>query len=137
MPTGSGSDSNISRRSRDIYHELGDARGEANALWGLANYRYFQEYEDFGIDAASEALAKFRDIGDRTMEAWSLHMLGTARLRTGDYVRARDEVAHAMRHFYAAGDAAGITLTLSKPLVPGRCRRGPAARRATAARPAT
>jgi hypothetical protein len=29
-----------------------------------------------------------------------------------DYEAARVNVTHAMRHFYAAGDAAGITLTL-------------------------
>jgi tetratricopeptide (TPR) repeat protein len=99
-------------KARDIYHELGDRRGEANAVWGLGNYRYFQEYDDFGIAAATEALEMFRAIGDRTMEAWSLHMLGTAQLRMADYEAARVNVTHAMRHFYAAGDAAGITLTL-------------------------
>jgi hypothetical protein len=99
-------------KARDIYHELGDTRGEANALWGLGNYRYFQEYDDYGVQAAAEALEMFRAIGDRTMEAWSLHMLGTAQLRTGKYEAARDNITHAIRHFYASGDAAGITLTL-------------------------
>ncbi len=99
-------------KSRDIYHQLGDKRGEANALWGLGNYRYFQEIDDLGIAAASESLEMFRAIGDRTMEAWSLHMLGTAQLRKHDFAAARDNVTHAMRHFYAAGDAAGMTLTL-------------------------
>jgi len=100
------------QKARDIYHELGDARGEANALWGLGNYRYFQEYGDLGIDASTQALRMFRTIGDRTMEAWSLHMLGTAQLRMGDFEAARNNVTHAMRHFSASGDAAGITLTL-------------------------
>ena len=31
-----------SRRARDIYHRIGDRRGEANALWGLGNYQYFR-----------------------------------------------------------------------------------------------
>jgi len=99
-------------QARDIFRRLGDLRGEANALWGLGNYRYFQEYDDYGIDSVTEALAKFREIGDRTMEAWSLHMLGTALLRKGKPAEARENVVHAMRHFYASGDAAGITLTL-------------------------
>jgi hypothetical protein len=46
------------------------------------------------------------------MEAWSLHMVGTALLRNGDVAEARENVEHAIRHFYAAGDAAGLTLTL-------------------------
>ena len=39
-------------------------------------------------------------------------MLGTALLRLGNVAEARVHIEHAMRHFYAAGDAAGITLTL-------------------------
>ena len=58
------------------------------------------------------ALEKFRHVGDRTMEAWSLHMLGGAQVRLGDYTTAADNLAHALRHFHAAGDAAGLTLVL-------------------------
>jgi hypothetical protein len=46
------------------------------------------------------------------MEAWSLHMLGTGLLRAGDAVEAKGYIEHATRHFYAAGDTAGLTLTL-------------------------
>ena len=99
-------------KARDLFRRIGDQRGEANALWGLGNYRYFQEYDDYGLEPVTEALAIFRAIGDRTMEAWSLHMMGTAQLRKGEPADARENVAHAMRHFYASGDAAGITLTL-------------------------
>ncbi|MEP6637854.1 MAG: AAA family ATPase [Chloroflexota bacterium] len=99
-------------RARDLYHHLGDRHGEANALWGLGNYRYFQEYEDYGVDEVRQALEIFRSLGDRTMEAWSLHMLGTALLRHGEAAEAHEHVTHAMRHFYAASDTAGITLTL-------------------------
>jgi hypothetical protein len=54
----------------------------------------------------------FREVGDLTMEAWGLHMLGTALLRNGDVAEARGHIEHAIRHFYAAGDASGLTLTL-------------------------
>ena len=54
----------------------------------------------------------FRKVGDLTMEAWGLHMLGTALLRNGDVGEARGHIEHAIRHFYAAGDASGLTLTL-------------------------
>jgi hypothetical protein len=46
------------------------------------------------------------------MEAWSQHMLGTALLRNGDVGEARGHVQRAIRNFYAAGDASGLTLTL-------------------------
>jgi predicted ATPase/class 3 adenylate cyclase len=98
--------------ARDIYHRIGDRRGEANALWGLGNYRYFRLLEGFGIEENRRSLEIFREVGDRTMEAWSLHMLGTGLLRAGDAVEAKGYIEHATRHFYAAGDTAGLTLTL-------------------------
>jgi tetratricopeptide (TPR) repeat protein len=99
-------------RARDIYHRIGDRRGEANALWGLGNYHYFRGFPGNGVDEFRQALEMFREEGDLTMEAWSLHMLGTGQLRNGDVAEARTHVEHAVRHFYAAGDAAGLTLTL-------------------------
>ena len=97
--------------ARDIYHRIGDRRGEANALWGLGNYHYFRGFEDQGIPEFREALEIFREVGDLTMEAWSLHMLGTGLLRAGVVEEAKDHIEHAVRHFHAAGDAAGLTLT--------------------------
>ncbi len=100
-------------RARDLYRKVGDERGEANALWGLGNSLYFRNKGDhLAIDQFRQALEIFRRTGDRTMEAWSLHMLGTGLIRVGEVAEARLHLVHAMRHFYAAGDAAGLTLTL-------------------------
>jgi predicted ATPase/class 3 adenylate cyclase len=98
--------------ARALFHKVGNAGGEANTLWGLGNYHYFRNHPGQGIAEFREALEIFRRIGDRTMEAWALHMLGTGLLRQGDTVEAKQHVAHAMRHFHAAGDTAGITLSL-------------------------
>ena len=46
------------------------------------------------------------------MEAWALHMLGSALIRQYRTDEARDAVTHAIAHFHAAGDVAGLTLTL-------------------------
>jgi predicted ATPase/class 3 adenylate cyclase len=99
-------------QARDIYHRIGDRRGEANALWGLGNYQYFRAFPGNGVGEFRLALDMFREAGDVTMEAWSLHMLGTGQLRNGEVAEARGHIEHAVRHFYAAGDAAGLTLTL-------------------------
>lgn len=99
-------------RARELFHELGDGHGEANALWGLGNYKYFQEIDDSGITEVNQALELFRSLGDRTMEAWSMHMLATALLRRGDVDDAFTQASRAMEHFYAASDTAGITLGL-------------------------
>jgi hypothetical protein len=99
-------------RARAIYARIGDRRGEANALWGLGNYRYFRRQGDLGLADLAAARAIFREVGDRTMEAWALHMLGTSHLRQGNAAEAHRHVEHAMRHFHEASDAAGLTLTL-------------------------
>jgi predicted ATPase/class 3 adenylate cyclase len=94
------------------FRQIGDHRGEANALWGLGTLRYFQGSETGGEAEFRAALQLFRGEDDRTMEAWALHMLGSALIRQRRTEEARDAVAHAIRHFHAAGDIAGLTLTL-------------------------
>jgi tetratricopeptide (TPR) repeat protein len=96
----------------EIYREIGDTGGEGNILWGLGTY-YF-----FGAEAASaeswylRSLELHRQAGDRTMEAWSLHMLSLANAGQSQFERAQDYARHALRHFFEAGDIAGVTLTL-------------------------
>ena len=65
-----------------------------------------------GVEHFHKALEGFRQVGDRTMEAWSLHMVGGALLRTHRPDDSRPYLREALRHFYDAGDAAGITLVL-------------------------
>jgi tetratricopeptide (TPR) repeat protein len=96
--------------ARSLFVEAHDERGEANTLWALGNRHYFRDQDEAGTVQFRQALEIFRRVGDRTMEAWSLHMLGSALLRRGSIAEAREDMQHAMRHFWAAGDAAGITL---------------------------
>ena len=95
-----------------LYRALGDERGEANVLWGLGNKSYFSRSGDGGAPMFAEALEKFRRVGDRTMEAWSLHMLGGAEVRLGRLEAAGDHLREGIRHFWESGDAAGVTLGL-------------------------
>jgi hypothetical protein len=46
------------------------------------------------------------------MEAWSLHIVGSALLRTRKREESRPYLHEALRHFYLAGDAAGMTLLI-------------------------
>jgi len=95
-----------------LYRELGDERGEGNVLWGKGNKKYFSERPDAGVDEFLAARDKFRHVGDRTMEAWSLHMVGSALLRVRRRDDSRDYLLEALRHFFQAGDAAGVTLVI-------------------------
>jgi hypothetical protein len=99
-------------RAHDLAIAAGDERGRANALWGIGNWLYFHAADDNGIAAMNEAIDVFRRLGDRTMEAWSNHMLGVAHIRAGPIDEARRNVQAAMRIFHGFGDVAGITLTL-------------------------
>jgi hypothetical protein len=95
-----------------LYRELGDERGEGNVLWGKGNKKYFSEAPDAGVEEFLAALEKFRRVGDRTMEAWSLHMVGSALLRVRKRDESRPYLHDALRHFFLAGDAAGMTLVI-------------------------
>ncbi len=95
-----------------LYRELGDDRGEANVLWGMGNHEYFGAAPGFGYEALEAARQIHRRTGDRTMEAWSLHMLGLALIQEGDLGGARDLLGQSLAHFQRSGDIAGMTLVL-------------------------
>ena len=96
-----------------LYREIGDERGVANVLWGIGNSATSARPTTMARPSSTEALEIFRRVGDRTMEAWSLHMLGTALLRLGRWRRGRAvHLRDALRLFHGVGDVAGITLAL-------------------------
>jgi len=129
------------REAYAIYREIGDVRGQANVVWGMGNAEYFRFSGDHGEARFREALELFRSVGDITMEAWSLHMLGSALLRQARPRDAGDILRHALRHFHDASDAAGIALVFddlhSQAVSEGDLEKGAriygAARRLTAA----
>ena len=124
-----------------LYEEMGDLRGQANVLWAMGNRAYFREEHGNGREHFTNALNRFRQVGDVTMEAWSLHMLGSAVLRLGERDESRSILLEALRHFYDASDASGLALVfddLSAQAVadedlPRAARLRGAARRLTAA----
>jgi predicted ATPase/class 3 adenylate cyclase len=95
-----------------LYREIGDVRGEANVIWGLGSFYYF------GADAASaedwyrRAREMHRAAGDRTMEAWSLHMLALSVTGQRHWGEANELARQALQHFYEAGDVSGVILVL-------------------------
>jgi len=99
-------------RALEIATAIGDEHGRANVLWGIGNYLYFHDSEDRGLARFREALDIFRRTGERTMEAWSLHMISTALIRGHQVEESRHDAAEALRLFHAFGDVAGMTLAL-------------------------
>jgi hypothetical protein len=95
-----------------LYREIGDKAGEGNILWGLGSYHYFARAGSQAERWYLESLALHRDAGQRTMEAWSLHMLALVTIAREDAGPALQYAQHALRHFRDGGDVAGITLVL-------------------------
>ena len=95
-----------------IYRELGDNGGEGNLLWGLGSFHYFTADAATAHTWYQRSLDLHRAAGDRTMEAWSLHMLTLSAAALRHWDEAREQGRHALRHFYEAGDVAGVTLVV-------------------------
>ena len=95
-----------------LYREVDDKAGEGNALWGLGSYEYFARAGNDAERWYLEALALHRDSGQRTMEAWSLHMLALVTIAREDVRPSLRYAQHALHHFRDGGDVAGITLVL-------------------------
>ncbi len=95
-----------------ISEELGDRSGQGNALWGLGSYYYFTADAAGAQPWYERSLELHRAAGDRTMEAWSLHMIALTGMSQRHFDEAMEMARHAMRHFYEAGDISGVILTL-------------------------
>jgi len=94
------------------YEAIGDRLGQGNVLWGIGGLYYSASN---GAEAEGwyvRSLEHFRAVGNRTMEAWALHMLGSTVLKLGRIDNAADMVRHALGHFHEAGDLSGITMVL-------------------------
>ncbi|MEO6206897.1 MAG: hypothetical protein ABIP77_02935, partial [Candidatus Limnocylindrales bacterium] len=96
----------------DIYRTLGDRGGEGNILWGLGSFFFFTADAATAEDWFRRSLELHRAAGDRTMEAWSLHMIALSGIGQGHFGEARGIARHALRHFHEAGDTAGVTLVI-------------------------
>lgn len=93
-----------------IYRDLGDRGGEGNLIWGLGSYYYFTANAAEAESWYRQSLELHRSAGDRTMEAWSLHMLALAVAGQRRWDDALVIARHALRHFFEAGDISGVTL---------------------------
>ena len=96
----------------EIYRGLEDPGGEGNILWALGSLYFFTRSADDAESWYRRSLELHRSAGNRSMEAWSLHMLGLSIMAQRRFEEAREVVRHALRHFYEASDISGVTLVL-------------------------
>jgi predicted ATPase/class 3 adenylate cyclase len=93
-----------------IYREIGDPRGIGNVLWAMASADMFAGKSDRALPGFDEARSAFKAAGDRSMEAWALHMSGVVEVQLVDFPAADEAFRHALRHFADAGDITGQAL---------------------------
>ena len=95
-----------------IYRDLGDVEGEGNILWAMGSFNFFANEMVEAESIYRQALALHRAGKNRTMEAWSLHMLALALVSQKRASEAKVAAREALAFFKEAGDVAGITLVL-------------------------
>jgi predicted ATPase/class 3 adenylate cyclase len=100
------------REALQIYQDLGDTAGEGNLLWGLGSLYYYNRDTTAARGWYQRSLELHRGSGQRTMEAWSLHMGAIVDLAERQFEQAGQTSRTALQVFSESGDVAGITLEL-------------------------
>jgi predicted ATPase/class 3 adenylate cyclase len=95
-----------------LYQDLGDKAGEGNLVWGLGSLYYYNRDTKAARGWYQQALELHRGSGQRTMEAWSLHMGALVELGERQFEQAGRTARAALEVFSESGDVAGITLEL-------------------------
>jgi predicted ATPase/class 3 adenylate cyclase len=95
-----------------LYQEIGDPSGEGDILWALGSFYYFTADAATAESWYRRSLALHRAAGNRTMEAWSLHMLAMSQLGQRQFSEAGATAREALHHFYDSGDVSGMILVL-------------------------
>jgi len=95
-----------------IYREIGDQRGVGNVLWAIGSVELYGYKNDEALAIFIEARDAFKAVGDRTMEAWALHMAGVSNIQRADWAAAAELFDHALRHFLDNGDITGQAIVV-------------------------
>ena len=106
------------RRSRAIFRELGDTRGEATSICGLGAVNQFCGGHPVALEHFRKALAMFLAIGDQGGEAYARQAIGRVCLESGNRPRPRSGSA---RHSAWPGSWATLTGRGRCPCSSGGC----------------
>ena len=101
------------QRSLAMYTEIGDARGIANAAWGLAQAEAAIGDQERAIVVGEQALAGYREVGDSFGTGWALYVLAGLHVRGGRIDQAEDSMRESLKIFLESNDKTGILLNLA------------------------
>ncbi|MER5427097.1 AfsR/SARP family transcriptional regulator [Streptosporangium roseum] len=105
------------RRSRAIFHELGDIRGEAISICGLGAASQFSGEHLTALGYFRQALAMFLAMDDRSGEAYARQAIGRVYLTLRDFRQASGWLGEALRLAEELGDAhreGGVSMQLGR-----------------------
>ena len=91
-----------------MFVELGDRRGEAEALRLLGRLRLYRRDYPEAERHMSEALAIFRELGDRRREGWSMQNMAWAAYLSGRVNEAAVRLDETVATFAEIGDTGGL-----------------------------
>jgi predicted ATPase/class 3 adenylate cyclase len=99
----------VAEESLAVNKRLNDKLGIGRALWAVASTYYFESDRSRAAELNDEALALFREIGDRFMTGWTLYMRALIEMES-DLAAAREDLVEAYQLFRATDDITGYVL---------------------------
>jgi tetratricopeptide (TPR) repeat protein len=96
-----------------IHRRIGDARGVADANWGLASSLAARGDSEAAIRHVEAALEEYERIEDPFGIGWAEYMLAGLKARAGRYETGIGNLRRSLEIFAAAGDRVGILLNLA------------------------
>lgn len=94
----------FSVQSLQIFEQLGDGAGQANALGNLGMNAIARGALDEALAHLQRGLALAEEAGDESCQARCLNLIGVIHKQCGDFARARDLLSQSLGIFRALGD---------------------------------
>jgi tetratricopeptide (TPR) repeat protein len=100
-------------RSLELYRELGDPQGIADAAWGLSQAYSADDDVPKALEYAQQALDGYRQLGDQFRIGWGAFVVATVQVRVGDLAAAEQNLRESLAIFAAANDRGGMLMNLA------------------------
>jgi predicted ATPase/class 3 adenylate cyclase len=98
--------------ARALFEELGDRRGIAKSMWGLATLAYETESWERAAELGAKTVELFRQLDDRFGLAWALHLQGLALAIVERSEEAHRALQESLTMFLEADDRSALSLLL-------------------------
>jgi len=108
--TAPGASGRLADEAVGLYRSIGDADGEARALWSMSDAAFSAGDSAVAEELQSAALPVFERTGDDFWVSWTAFMRGLARHALGNQRGTLDDLRLALERFRGADDVSGLAL---------------------------